>query len=124
LTTERGADDRRALALQLAELTPKAVVAIQYLGAVAEARPEDFVTQLRLARAAFRARRPSRAAGALAAAAEQFGQQLDADDPELLAYRYRAARAEEAAGNLDSADAGYAKVLDRSPGHALARRAR
>ncbi|MCA9687056.1 MAG: hypothetical protein KC457_33120, partial [Myxococcales bacterium] len=40
----------RALALQLAELTPKAVVAIQYLGAVAEARPDDFVTQLRLAR--------------------------------------------------------------------------
>lgn len=124
LTTERGADDRRALALQLAELTPKAVVAIQYLGAVAEARPEDFVTQLRLARAAFRARRPSRAAGALTAAADQFAEQLDPADPELLAYRYRAARAEEAAGNLDLADAGYAKVLDRHPGHALARRGR
>jgi tetratricopeptide (TPR) repeat protein len=124
LTTERGADDRRALALQLAELTPKAVVAIQYLGAVAEARPEDFVTQLRLARASFRARRPSRAAGALAAAAEQFAEQLAADDPELLAYHYRAARAEEAAGNLDRADAGFAKILDRSPGHALARRGR
>ncbi|HLT39252.1 MAG TPA: hypothetical protein VK034_23370, partial [Enhygromyxa sp.] len=124
LTTERGADDRRALALQLAELTPKAVVAIQYLGAVAEARPEDFVTQLRLARASFRARRPSRAAGALAAAAEQFAEQLAADDPELLAYHYRAARAEEAAGNLDRADAGYAKILDRDPGHALARRGR
>lgn len=124
LTTERGADDRRALALQLAELTPKAVVAIQYLGAVAEARPEDFVTQLRLARASFRARRPSRAAGALAAAAEQFAEQLAPDDPELLAYHYRAARAEEAAGNLDKADSGYAKVLDRHPGHTLARRGR
>ncbi|PRP91544.1 Beta-barrel assembly-enhancing protease [Enhygromyxa salina] len=124
LTTERGADDRRALALQLAELTPKAVVAIQYLGAVAEARPEDFVTQLRLARASFRARRPSRAAGALTAAADQFAEQLDADDPGLLAYRYRAARAEEAAGNLDLADAGYAKILDRNPSHVLARHGR
>lgn len=124
LTTERGADDRRALALQLAELTPKAVVAIQYLGAVAEARPEDFVTQLRLARASFRARRPSRAAGALAAAADRFAEQLAADDAGLLAYRYRAARAEETAGNLDKADAGYAKILDRSPGHVLAQRGR
>src|SRR5690606_29795569 len=43
---------------------------------------------------------------------------------ELLAYHYRAARAEEAAGNLDRADAGYAKILDRDPGHALARRGR
>ncbi|MFV8756381.1 hypothetical protein ACNOYE_38020 [Nannocystaceae bacterium ST9] len=124
LTTERGADDRRALALQLAELTPKAVVAIQYLGAVAEARPDDFVTQLRLARAAQRARRPSRAAGALEAAAACFAQQLPSDDPGLLAYGYRAARAEEAAGNLDKADAGYAKILDAEPGHALARRGR
>jgi tetratricopeptide (TPR) repeat protein len=124
LTTERGADDRRALALQLAELTPKAVVAIQYLGAVAEARPDDFVTQLRLARAAQRARRPSRAAGALEAAAARFAEQLPADDPGLLAYGYRAARAEEAAGNLDKADAGYAKILDVDPSHVLARRGR
>jgi tetratricopeptide (TPR) repeat protein len=124
LTTERGADDRRALALQLAELTPKAVVAIQYLGAVAEARPDDFVTQLRLARAAQRARRPSRAAGALEAAAARFAEQLPTNDPGLLAYGYRAARAEEAAGNLDKADAGYAKILDIDPGHALARRGR
>ena len=124
LTTERGADDRRALALQLAELTPKAVVAIQYLGAVAEARPEDFITQLRLARAATRARRPSRGAGALEAAASQFAGQLPADNPELLAYHYRAARAEEAAGNLDRADTGYAKILDQDPGHELARRGR
>lgn len=124
LTTERGADDRRALALQLAELTPKAVVAIQYLAAVAEARPEDFVTQLRLARAAFRARRPSRAAGALEAAAKQFGQEIGNDQPTVLAYLYRGARAEETAGNLDRADAGYAAILDQQPGHALARRGR
>lgn len=124
LTTERGADDRRGLALQLAELTPKAVVAIQYLGAVAEARPDDFVTQLRLARAALRARRPSRAAGALEAAAASFAAQLPANDPALLAYGYRAARAEEAAGNLDKADAGYAKLLDADPSHPLARRGR
>ncbi len=124
LTTERGADDRRALALQLAELTPKAVVAIQYLGAVAEARPEDFVTQLRLARAALRARRPSRAAGALVAACKQFGEQVPASDPSLLGYRFRAARAEEAAGNLDTADDIYASILDKQPGHALARRGR
>ncbi len=124
LTTERGADDRRALALQLAELTPKAVVAIQYLGAVAEARPDDFVTQLRLARAAQRARRPSRAAGALEAAAARFAEQLPNNDPGLLAYGYRAARSEEAAGNLDRADAGYAKILDADPGHVLARRGR
>lgn len=124
LTTERGADDRRGLALQLAELTPKAVVAIQYLGAVAEARPDDFVTQLRLARAALRARRPSRAAGALEAAASRFAAQLAPNDPALLAYAYRAARAEEAAGNLDKADAGYAKLLDAEPGHPLARRGR
>ncbi|MCA9683551.1 MAG: tetratricopeptide repeat protein, partial [Myxococcales bacterium] len=124
LTTERGADDRRALALQLAELTPKAVVAIQYLGAVAEARPDDFVTQLRLARAAFRARRPSRAAGALEAAALTFANQVPRSDPGVLAHLLRAARAEEAAGNLDRADAGYARVLDADPGHALARRGR
>ncbi len=124
LTSERGADDRRAMALQLAELSPKAVVAIQYLGAVAEARPEDYVTQLRLARACRQAGRPSREAGALRSAAEAFAEQLPPEDPHLLALRYRAARAEEAAGNLDQADAAYAKVLDVDPGHDLARRGR
>ncbi|MCH9681319.1 MAG: hypothetical protein K0V04_07795, partial [Deltaproteobacteria bacterium] len=124
LTSERGADDRRAMALQLAELSPKPVVAIQYLGAVAEARPEDYVTQLRLARACRQAGRPSREAGALRAATEAFAQQLDPDDPHLLALRYRAARAEEAAGNFDRADAAYAGVLDIDPGHEMARRGR
>ncbi|MCA9651765.1 MAG: tetratricopeptide repeat protein [Myxococcales bacterium] len=124
LTSERGADDRRAMALQLAELSPKPVVAIQYLGAVAEARPEDYVTQLRLARACRQAGRPSREAGALQAAANVFGKQLPPEDPHLLALRYRAARAEEAAGNLDQADAAYASILDHEPGHLLATRGR
>lgn len=124
LTTERGADDRRAMALQLAELSPKPVVAIQYLGAVAEARPEDYVTQLRLARACRQAGRPSREAGALQAAAEVFAEQLPPADPHLLALRFRAARADEAAGNLDQADATYARILDVDPGHRLAQRGR
>jgi len=124
LTTERGADDRRAMALQLAELSPKPVVAIQYLGAVAEARPEDYVTQLRLARACRQAGRPSREAGALQAAAAAFAEQLAPGDPHLLALRYRAARADEAAGNLDQADATYARILDVDFGHRLAQRGR
>ncbi len=124
LTSERGADDRRAMALQLAELSPKPVVAIQYLGAVAEARPEDYVTQLRLARSCRQAARPSREAGALHAAADVFATQVAAGDPHLLALRFRAARAEEAAGNLDRADAGYASILDVEPGHRLAARGR
>lgn len=124
LTSERGSDDRRAMALQLAELSPKPVVAIQYLGAVAEARPEDYVTQLRLARSCRAAGRPSREAGALRAAADSFEKQLAVEDPSLLALRYRAARAEEAAGNLDAADDAYAAILDVAPGHDLARRAR
>jgi tetratricopeptide (TPR) repeat protein len=124
LTSERGADDRRAMALQLAELSPKPVVAIQYLGTVAEARPEDYVTQLRLARACRQAGRPSRQAGALAAAAEAFAGQMRSDDPYLLALVFRAARAEEAAGNLDRADQAYARILDRRPGHELAHRGR
>ncbi len=124
LTSERGTDDRRAMALQLAELTPKAVVAIQYLGAVAEAHPEDFVTQIRLARACRQARRPGRESGAVSAAAAALTDQLPATDPDLLAMRYRAARAEEAAGNLDDADRQYAGVLDADPGPTLARRGR
>jgi tetratricopeptide (TPR) repeat protein len=124
LTTERGGDDRRAMALQLAELTPKPVVAIQYLGAVAEARPEDYVSQLRLAQACHRAARPSRQAGALAAAADRFAEQAPADDPSLLALRYLAGRAEESAGNLDAAERAYAQILDRRPDDALARQGR
>jgi len=124
LTSERGADDRRAMALQLAELSPRPVVAIQYLGAVAEARPEDYVTQLRLARSCRQAGRPSREAGALRSAIEVFATQLPSEDPHLLSLHYRAARADEAAGNLDQADAAYASVLDEEPTHLLARRGR
>lgn len=124
LTSERGADDRRAMALQLAELSPKPVVAIQYLGAVAEARPDDYLTQLRLARACHEADRPSRQAGALTAVADRFSNQADPDDRGVLAIRYLAARADEAAGNLDAADQGFAKVLDVRPEDALAQRGR
>jgi tetratricopeptide (TPR) repeat protein len=124
LTSERGADDRRAMALQLAELSPRPVVAIQYLGAVAEARPEDYVTQLRLAQACHEAGRPSRQAGALTAAADRFAEEVPPDDRMVLALRYRAARAEEAAGNLDAADAAYAKLLDVRQDDTLAQRGR
>ncbi len=124
LTAERGADDRRAMALQLAELSPRPVVAIQYLGAVAEARPEDYVVQLRLARACGQAGRASRQAGALGAALSCFEGQANPEEPGVVTLRYRAARAEEAAGNLDAADQGYARILDVAPGHVLARRGR
>ena len=124
LTSERGSDDRRAMALQLAELSPKPVVAIQYLGAVAEARPDDYVTQVRLARSCRQAGRPSREAGALNMAARAIADQEANDAPSLLSLRYRAARADEAAGNLDQADAGYAAILDVAPTHMLSTRAR
>ena len=124
LAAERGADDRRALALQLAELTPKPVVAVQYLATVAEARPEDFVTQSRLARAASSARRHTRSAQAFLGLADGLSDELPPDDPSLLAIRYRAARAKERSGNLEEADEIYAKILDAMPGHTLARHAR
>lgn len=124
LTSERGADDRRAMALQLAELSPKPVVALQYLGAVAEARPEDYVTQLRLALACQEAHRPSRAAGAFLAAADQFAQQAEPGDASLLATRYLAGRAYESGGNLEAADDVYASILDADPEHLLAQRGR
>ena len=124
LTAERGADDRRAMAIQLAELSPKPVVAIQYLGAVAEARPDDYVIQLRLARACGQAARSSRQAGALSSALLCFEGGIATDDAGLLMLRYRAARAEEAAGNLDAADTGYTRILDADPGSVLGRRGR
>ena len=128
LTSERGSDDRRAMALQLAELSPKPVVAIQYLGAVAEARPDDYVTQIRLARACRQAGRASREAGALQAAASVYRNEAEGDpeasDEALTTLRYRAARADEAAGNLDQADAAYASILDADPGYVLAERGR
>ena len=124
LTTERGADDRRAMALQLAELSPQPVVAIQYLGAVAEARPEDYVTQLRLARACHQADRPSREAGALRAAAEHFAREAGVDDASVTTLLYLAGRSEEAAGNLEAADKDYAAVLDHAPDMVLAQQGR
>lgn len=128
LTAERGADDRRAMAIQLADLSPQPVVALQYLGAVAEARPEDYTTQLRLARASQQACRPARQAGALRAAVARIGSFPPDDalppDQSLLALRFAAARAEEAAGNMEAADKGYAELLDLAPNHLLAQRGR
>ena len=124
LTSERGADDRRAMALQLAELTPRTDVAIQYLTAVAGARPEDYVTQLRLARSCRLARLPAGEAHALLSAIEQLGEGAESTDPHLLALRYRAARAEESAGDMEQADRSYSRILDVDPSHILARRGR
>lgn len=124
LQSERGSDDRRAMALQLAELSPRPVVALQYLSAVAEVRPDDFVTQLRLARAARSANRPSRAAGAYLRAVDHLRSQGSKDARELFALSFRAARAEEAAGNLDRADDIYARLLDDEPNNALAKAGR
>lgn len=126
LNAERGASNRRAMALQLAEIAPSPVVALQYLGPLVESNPADVLAQLRLARSGLEANRPSRQAGALASAAEALLAQDDDDDPSavLSAIGYRAARAEEAAGNLDEADQAYARVLDDNPGHVLAQRGR
>lgn len=127
LNAERGASNRRAMALQLAEIAPSPVIALQYLGPLAESNPDDVLAQLRLARCGMEANRPSRQAGALAAAAEALrAQGDDNDDPSavLPTIRYRAARAEEAAGNLDEADQAYARVLDDNPSHVLAQRGR
>lgn len=126
LTAERGVADRRAMALQLAELADRPVVALQYLSNAVDADPNDHITQVRLARASARAGRPSRQAGALTAAADRYAEQVDApaEDPAIIALRYRAARAEEAAGNLDAADRAYAQILDHRPDHMLAQRGR
>lgn len=132
LNDERGASNRRAMALQLAEIAPSPIVALQYLGPLVEADPADALAQLRLARASQKAGRPSRQAGALAAAADAAAAHGDQDDEDEgsssaaveSALRYRAARAEEAAGNLDEADQAYARVLDEHPQEVLAQRGR
>lgn len=126
LNDERGTANRRAMALQLADIAPSPVVALQYLGPLVEAKPDDVLAQLRLARASQKADRPSRQAGALAAAAEAAATDDDESASAAVesALRYRAARAEEAAGNLDEADQAYARVLDENPGEVLAQRGR
>jgi len=125
INAERGASNRRAMALQLADIAPSPVVALQYLGPLVESDPHDVVSQMRLARASLDAARPSRQAGALSGAAESLASRESAPSGVVLsALRYRAARAEEAAGNLDEADQAYARVLDDDPGHVLAQRGR
>src|SRR5690606_38913361 len=124
LRQDRGADERRAMALQLAELSPQPEVALEYLEAVAQARPEDFVTQLRLARAAREASQWNAEASAMTQVVEQFRHHGDPSDPSVLALAFLGARASEAAGDLDTADERYAAVLAQDPGHVLARRGR
>jgi tetratricopeptide (TPR) repeat protein len=125
LAAERGTSNRRAMALQLAEIAPSPVVALQYLGPLVETDGGDLLAQLRLARASQHAARPSRQAGALAGAADALAADADpAATGVVSALRYRAARAEEAAGNLDEADQAYARVLDADPSHVLAQRGR
>ena len=104
---------------------PRPVVEVQYLSAVAEVRPEDFVTQLRLARAAHRAHRQSRAAGAFARAATAFASQGAGEDPEVEAIRVRAARAEELAGNLElGPETSHFRAEERTVGTKLKRMGR
>jgi len=127
LAVERGADDRRALALglaRMADLSGQPVAALQYLSAVTESNPEDESAQLRLAQAAYRAGRPSRQAGALNAALAILRRDASPQDPSLAALRYIAARAEEAAGNLDAAEQGYRAILEHCPDHRMAERGR
>lgn len=124
LRQERGADDRRAMALQLAELSPQPELALEYLGAVVAARPEDFVTQLRLARAAREAGQWGREAEALTHAVEQFVRQGPAQDESVQTLVFLAARSLEVAGDLEAADARYAELLALAPGHVLATRGR
>jgi len=124
LVQERGVDDRRAMALQLAQLTPKPEVAVEYLSAVAKARPDDFVTQLRLSRAAQEAGHFGIQANTLSHAARLFGRQSDPRDPNVVALAYIAARAHEAAGEFDMAIVQYDRVLTLVPNHVLSQRGR
>ncbi len=130
LSAERGAANRRSMALQLAANAPSPIVELQYLGPLVEVDRTDALAQFRLARASHNAARPSRQAGALDGAAEALSAQLDAaqDDGSgeavRAALRYRAGRARESAGNLDEADQAYARILDDNPGHVLSQRGR
>ncbi|RMG93995.1 MAG: hypothetical protein D6705_17285 [Deltaproteobacteria bacterium] len=122
LSAARSPAERRALALQLAELTKRPVSAVQYLAEAARDRPDDYVTWARLSRAARHARRFGRQAEALRHVAGAL--EATPAHPARLALWYRAGRADEAAGNLEGADDAYARVLDAEPGHALALRGR
>ncbi len=124
LDVERSPDAREALALQLAELTPRVEVAMQYLEPVAEARPDDFVTQQRLARAALYARKDVQEATARSRIAEIVQRADEPDLKEVHTQTYLAGCALERAKRLDEADALFASVLDADPEFVVAVRAR
>lgn len=145
----RGAGERQACALRLAELDlrnclhgppgliPRApgpesasphAAALASIHSLAVARPDDLGAQLRLARTARAVGQPALAAAALVAAANS----LQATHPPLNAppqdvlhtLRYRAARAAELAGDLGQAEALHGAVADADPRHDVARRGR
>ena len=149
LTHDRGAGNRQAFALRLAELAtapghaaqrtgPAApggpARALPYLQAVAAARPQDLGVQLRLARVARITGRPTVVATALSAAAELLAARTSAAivpgaprppaHPAVQALRYRAARSFEDAGDPAASDRLLGLLLEQDSTHALALRAR
>lgn len=121
---ERSEEARQALALQLAELSPHVEVAMQYLEPVAQARPRDFVTQQRLARAALYARQNAQEAEARARMADIIAEEAPPDTQEVMAQRYLAGVAWEREKQLDAADEIYARILDEDPSFVVATRGR
>lgn len=138
LQNDRGAGNRQAFALRLAELAGSFLHpnlppgqngparALPYLHAVALARPRDLGVQLRLARVARFTDRPNLAATALAAAADlvESGKPEHRTHPVVHSLRYRAARAHEQAGELAPADRLLGAILEHDANNALALRAR
>lgn len=136
LELARGAGERQACALRLAEhslATPRPAgpeqatpvsAALPLLHALAAARPDDLGAALRLARNARAAGQPALAAAAFAAAA---GNLAAPPSDALHTLRYRAARAAEQVGDLAHlglAEALHGAVADADPRHEVARRGR
>ncbi len=118
LAQERGAGNRQAFALRLAELvgsptTNTAAAALPYLQAVADARPSDLGVALRLARVARFTGHPGLAAPALARAADLVVAPAKdlASHPAVQSLRYRAARDYEQAGDLGAATSLLAAIV-------------
>ena len=137
LQHDRGAGNRQAFALRLAELAGSFLHpnlppgqngparALPYLHAVALARPRDLGVQLRLARVARFTDRPGLAATALAAAADLLDTgKPGKPNPVVHSLRYRAARAHEQAGEHIPADRLLGTILEQDSQHPLALRAR
>lgn len=141
LTNDRGAGNRQAFALRLAELATSPghaspdgpARALPYLHAAAAARPQDLGVQLRLARVARTTGRAAIVAAALSTAAELLTARTPAISPgaarapahpAIQALRYRAARSFEDAGDPAAADRLLGVLLEQDSTHALALRAR